>query len=80
MAAENKAVIRELRAQVQEVRERQVRIEARLDSLDEVISTKAQATAALAVAQALAPMMERLARLEVRDGIDGGAPRLPPAG
>lgn len=74
LAAENKAAIKDLRAQVQELRERQIRIEARLESLDEVVTTKAQATAALAVAQALAPMAERLARLETGDQ----APRLPP--
>ncbi len=76
MAADNKAAVKELRATMQELRERQLRIEIRLDSLDEVITTKAQATAALSVAQALAPIMERLARLEARGG--GTAARLPP--
>lgn len=78
VAAENKAAIKELRVQVQALREQQVRIEVRLDSLDEVVSTKAQATAALAVAQALAPLTERLVRLETRSGADDGLPRLTP--
>jgi chromosome segregation ATPase len=78
LAAENKAAIKELRATMQELRERQIKIETRLESLDEVVTTKAQATAAMAVAQALAPMMERLARLEVRGGGEGGPPRLSP--
>ncbi len=76
MAAENKAAIKELRGLVQDLRERQLKIEARMESLDEVVSTRAQATAALAVAHALAPIMERLARLEAKD--QAGPPRLSP--
>lgn len=64
-AAETKAAVKELRGLLQDARDRQLRIEARLDGLDEVISTKAQANAALAVAGALAQLGERLARLEV---------------
>jgi hypothetical protein len=78
MAADNKAAVKELRATMQDLRERQIRIEAKLESLDEVVTTKAQATAAMAVAQALAPIMERLARLEARGGGEGGPPRLSP--
>ncbi|MBL6082516.1 hypothetical protein JMJ56_31615 [Belnapia sp. T18] len=77
LAAENKAAIKELRGQMQELRERQIRIEAKLESLDEVVTTKAQASAALAVAQALGPIMERLARLEIQPP---APPRLPPPG
>ena len=80
LAAENKSAIKELHATVQELRERQIRIETRLETLDDVVTTKAQATAAMAVAQALAPLMERLARLETRRSVDGGSPRLPPPG
>jgi hypothetical protein len=75
LAAENKAAIRELRGQMQELRERQIRMEARLESLDEVVTTKAQGSAAMAVAQALGPILERLARLEAQPP---GPPRLPP--
>jgi malate/lactate dehydrogenase len=75
LAAENKAAVKELRAIMQELRERQLKIETRLDALDEIVTTKAQATAALAVAQALAPIMERLARLESQPP---PPPRLPP--
>ena len=75
IAAENKAAIRELRGQMQELRERQIRIEARLESLDEVVTTKAQGSAAMVVAQALGPILERLARLEAQSP---GPPRLPP--
>ena len=75
LAAENKAAVKELRATMQELRERQLKIETRLDALDEIVTTKAQATAALAVAQALAPIMERLARLESQPP---PPPRLPP--
>jgi len=64
-AAETKAAVKELRTMLQDTRDRQLRIEARLDGLDEVISTKAQANAALAVAGALAQVGERLARLEM---------------
>ncbi len=77
LAAENRVALKELRTEMQSLRDRQLRLEARLEALDEVISTKAQATAALAVAQALGPLMERLARLEAGRG-DGGRPRLPP--
>ena len=81
-AAETKAAVKELRGLLQDVRDRQLRIEARLDALDEVISTKAQANAALAVAGALTQFGERLARLETNaqapPGGGGGQPRLTP--
>lgn len=68
-----------LRGLLQDVRDRQLRIEARLDGLDEVISTKAQSNAAMAVASALTQIGERLARLEVGTAPPAGAtgqPRL----
>lgn len=66
LAAENKAAIRKLRGKMQELRDRQIRTEARLESLDEVVTTKAQGSAAMTVAQALGPILERLARLEAQ--------------
>ena len=79
-AAETKAAVKELRAMLQDMRVRQLRTEARLDGLDEVISTKAQANAAFAAAGALPQTGERLTRLEMSaqappDGGDG-QPRL----
>jgi chromosome segregation ATPase len=76
IAADNKAAIKELRGVVQDLRDRQLKIETRMESLDEIISVKAQATAALAVAQTLGPIMERLARLETQN--PGSVARLPP--
>lgn len=80
MAAENRAAVKELRALLQDMRDRQLRLEGRMDSLDEIASSKAQGMAALAVANALGPMMERLARLEVGDRprSTSRAARLPP--
>lgn len=67
-AAEMKAAPKTLREQLQDVRDRQTRIEARLDGLGEVILTKAvsaaQNAATLAFADMHARFAERLARLE----------------
>ena len=80
-AAEAKSSLKEMRAQIQDLRERRIRIEARLDGLDETVSVKAQAHAAIAVSGALAQITDRLARLEggAPDAGSGGQARLPPA-
>ena len=64
-AAETRNALKEIRAQIQDLRDRQLRIEARLDGVDDIAATKAQAQAAYAVSGALAQITERLTRLKM---------------
>lgn len=76
VTAENRAALKDLRVERQARRERQVRIAARPGTPDGLIPTGAQASAALALARDVAPLRERLARLEAV-GAGAGRTRLP---
>jgi hypothetical protein len=63
-SAESRKAIAEIRTQLQDIRDRQIRLEARLDGLDDAIVHRANAAAMAAVSSAFAILAQRIAALE----------------
>jgi hypothetical protein len=79
---ENRKALADMRADIAEVRERQARIEQRLDGQEDILTSRAQAAAATAsaatVGATIAGLAERIALLEAGAPRPGGRLTAPP--